>query len=122
MTGLPWQPRSPKPWSSVMTSTTFGRSAANDWLTRASSAREERRCFMATVSSRGHGGSTAGPLRLPGRVFRRQQVGRPVAEPVVAVAALVPDVGQVELRNAVTVGEQRTVGADLVEPGPQRRG
>src|SRR5262245_40173021 len=74
-------------------------------------------------------GRRAGPglrlLRLfplPGGVVLLQELLRPVAEPVVAVAALVADLGEVVPGHAVAVAEEGPVGADLVEARPQGGG
>src|SRR5690242_8269833 len=50
-----------------------------------------------------------GELRLPLGVFFGDQVLRPIAVPLVPVAALVADLGQVILLHAVAVGEDRAV-------------
>src|SRR5262249_58078126 len=42
MTGLPWAPRSPNPWSSVITSRMLGRSAAVAWDAVAAASRTRR--------------------------------------------------------------------------------
>src|SRR5262249_44493515 len=52
-------------------------------------------------------------------VLLLEQFLRPVAQPGVAVAALVADLGQFVPGDAIAVGEDRPVGADLVEARPQ---
>src|SRR6516164_5902973 len=65
---------------------------------------------------------SAVPLRFPGGIVVCQQVFRPIAEPVVAVAALGFDLCEIVLDYAVAAGEDRPVYANFVIAGPNGRG
>src|SRR5688572_23658153 len=58
---------------------------------------------------------------LPRRILLLQHRLRPRPEPAVPVAALVPDVREVPLDDAVAIRVNRLVRPDLVEPRPHRR-
>ena len=59
---------------------------------------------------------------FPGRVVFGQQVPGVFPEPAVAVTALVADVRQLGLGDAVTVADIGLTGLKVVETGPEVRG